>query len=217
MSGRLDGDGTHADRHQQLDLRPSLPYVGPTGHGSERDCANDQPPGIQSAAVPQAGDGFGLGSHHHLSEESPAPDTLHPAARHVAEQVGPVLERFEDVLLGLMSNADLQQQLEAGAAQGINRLEERLGTIEAQLDQLPGNPSHHMLPIFFSFRSDITAQRFDQYMHGACHAMSPTRLCNQPFLHPAYTWTEGDQEYSSKDQHSSKDQPGDITGHSYCW
>lgn len=154
MVVRLHDDGFHADGHQQLDLRSILPHAGQPGHWAQRVYGNKQPPGIQASAVLQAGNGLGLVGQ--LLEEEPATNAQHPASsQHAAEQSGPMLERFEDVLRGLTSNADLPHQSSShtaeDTAEGIQRLEERLGTIETQLDQLQGDPSReaHILVVFY--------------------------------------------------------------------
>lgn len=150
MVVRLHDDGFHADGLKQLDLRPILLHAGQPGHWAQRVHGNKKPTGIQSSAVLQAGNGLGLVGQ--PLEEEPATNAQHPASsQHAAEQSGPMLDRFEDVLRGLTSNADLPHQSSSHAAEGIQRLEERLGTIETQLNQLQGNPSHnaHIFVVFY--------------------------------------------------------------------
>lgn len=152
MVGRLDDAGAHADMYQQQDLQLTLHNAGQPGHWAERVYGNDQPPGIHPSAIPQAGDSLGLVPQH--MQEGPAAGTQPPASsQHTGERLEPVLQRFEDVLQGLTSSADLRKQSEEGTAKDTQRLEERLGTIETQLDQLQGEPSHHaeisLLSIYF--------------------------------------------------------------------
>lgn len=137
--GLLDVASTHSDVDQQLHLQPTLTYAGQPGHGAERVHGNDQPPDIHPSAMPQAGDSLGLVPQR--TEEGQAPNSQRPASsRHTDEWLEPVLQRCEKVLQGLTSNADQRQQSETGASKRMQRLEERMGSIETQLDQLQGDP-----------------------------------------------------------------------------